>query len=683
MMNSNQIDPSTLVLKMVGGPLDGKLLPISTQKCFLTGGENQNENQCAIIRGPSGTAIKSTGDAIVVNDHTDHLHWLRQGDTIKIGQTHMIVEQLGCYGQVAVPAGAVMDTSASESSAQQIIESLQVEEPNSDLTPSVEPAPTHPTSDSSNAAEVVEQTHSETQPDPVNESEVEPPEAVENHCDEVDLPAGTVEQVNQILERLEAAQAEAQDQPQSPVQPDASDASETPVESGPDGSQSELQAFLANAGSLPAGTVKDSAEQANSDTQAESFVAPAQEDRQALTDSPDPSDAPVGHEDTTEEAHPVPHSDPESEKRMSSELLERALRSLEVGQETTSPETPQDVPVTPMSVDSSPVPSEEAEVAPLTQESAAQPDPALDSPQLPSLSEILGRVPEEAHDPTHLSLDESNPADTLEEFSSEIADSHPPHDQHEETMPTQLDEAPAQSSQNSSVADVLARMKSQGQLDDFNMPSVEQEESAPEVPSAPVMPIDMPVPQAAPAAEEGGESSVQDYMNQLFQRLRGTDAPKTEEEVAVEQEAEIQAQVEEVQPQECKDADRILSASEYVPQQQAPEEKSDLEAMRQLANKQKQAAVQISTFKKSQLDLTFNQCVGLSSLVAAVVLGWMSPSLTDSLFKAAFGCLCISFIAGFRYYTLIRKDRIALTKPAENAAETVEQSDADPAEATA
>ena len=97
MTMSDKIDPSTLILKIVGGTLDGKLLPVTTQKCFLAGGDDPNSGQCTIIRGPSGTALRSIDKIVYVNGKPDSVHWLQEGDGIAIGQMRMVVQQLGFF----------------------------------------------------------------------------------------------------------------------------------------------------------------------------------------------------------------------------------------------------------------------------------------------------------------------------------------------------------------------------------------------------------------------------------------------------------------------------------------------------------------------------------------------------------------------------------------------------------
>ena len=101
MTKSEKNDPSTLILKMIGGTLDGKLLPVTTQKCFLSGGDNKDSGQCTIIRGPSGTALRAVNTVVYVNGKPDSVHWLKDGDAIAIGQMRMVVQQLGYYPQTA------------------------------------------------------------------------------------------------------------------------------------------------------------------------------------------------------------------------------------------------------------------------------------------------------------------------------------------------------------------------------------------------------------------------------------------------------------------------------------------------------------------------------------------------------------------------------------------------------
>ena len=89
---------------MVGGKLDGKRLKVTTQKCFLSGGDNPNSGQCTIVRGPEGTQLRATSE-VYVNGIPGTLHWLKEGDGIEIGQMRMVVQQLGHYPETIEKRG--------------------------------------------------------------------------------------------------------------------------------------------------------------------------------------------------------------------------------------------------------------------------------------------------------------------------------------------------------------------------------------------------------------------------------------------------------------------------------------------------------------------------------------------------------------------------------------------------
>jgi hypothetical protein len=119
---------------------------------------------------------------------------------------------------------------------------------------------------------------------------------------------------------------------------------------------------------------------------------------------------------------------------------------------------------------------------------------------------------------------------------------------------------------------------------------------------SPAIPVSEPS-MTKPAAEETGDETVSDYMNQLFRRLRGdagaqaaalaatasSRPPVSEVKPVVETPPVV---VEEIVP---------LKEGEYLPKKTAPERKTDMNALRHLANQSTRQAVSqvVETQKKS------------------------------------------------------------------------------------
>ncbi|MGB2499120.1 MAG: hypothetical protein ACPIA2_05465 [Mariniblastus sp.] len=97
MTTSTQYSPSDLVLRLAGGKRDGELVTVTTPKCLIsTGAGTENAPQCAIFRGPHGTAVRTFDSQVAFNGAVDSVHWLKAGDRIDFGNAiAMEVTQLG------------------------------------------------------------------------------------------------------------------------------------------------------------------------------------------------------------------------------------------------------------------------------------------------------------------------------------------------------------------------------------------------------------------------------------------------------------------------------------------------------------------------------------------------------------------------------------------------------------
>ncbi len=88
-MTENPLDQSTLVLNWTKGPQQGRSLNILKKKCLLKWRSAQTESTnetpvpaLAILQGPAGVALRSFGDAIMLNGIMAESHWLRHGDLL-------------------------------------------------------------------------------------------------------------------------------------------------------------------------------------------------------------------------------------------------------------------------------------------------------------------------------------------------------------------------------------------------------------------------------------------------------------------------------------------------------------------------------------------------------------------------------------------------------------------------
>lgn len=779
MTDSNQIDATMLVLKMVGGTLDGKLLPISTQKCFLSGGEKNNQDQCAIIRGPSGTAIKST-ESIFVNDHADTLHWLNEGDTIRIGQTTMVVQQLGSFGEATVSPAS--DTN-------HFAESLQtqtaVQEPPTETTAELNNSENQDTVAGTEHAEMHD-SHSELR-DFLNKTEPHSAGADNSATPKNDTelrqeePSIEPNLSNELLERALNSLKNPSNTPIEDVAPQQHDAqielsTEQNVDQQLDDIQYQIESQIESYDSIsdpvlpiPSFSANESETVAeNTDhTTAEEFSADPQplelpteeplvenlgQQQQSIEEimnrlrnsGPAPVEEPSPLADTTHEepAHetsfaPIAPSVPEIPAPLESPAVDTTQdaeatvqqQTLESEESTSEPPSLHDIMsrLGPAEPDSTINEFEQATEQPQVMEPVGNSteveaeEPTTEAPSLHDVTSMLGSAEsdstadefEQATEHPQFLQPVANPAaaeteeptteppslqNVMSQLSAAALDApanegeRPPQQpqaiepaanatpaapevQAAETTPT----TPTVQQDDNSVAAVLARMQSAGQFTDFDPDNENQESSVPAGQSV-TEPIRQPPEPEVTSEETDDGGDVQDYMNQLFQRLRGSDAPESVVQKPEPQEPSVpDVRVEEAPPEPVQQVDRVLSATEYVPKQQAPEVKSDLEAMRQLANQQKESAVQASSSKKSQIQQTINQCVAVACFVIAVFLGRMATSMTDPLAMVSFGCGVASLMGFFRYvFGMFRKQDDDETEPTQSAARKADPTPMEP-----
>ena len=229
----------------------------------------------------------------------------------------------------------------------------------------------------------------------------------------------------------------------------------------------------------------------------------------------------------------------------------------------------------------------------------------------------------------------------------------------------------SEASQMESVAEVLARMRASGKLDssllDDNGESdaVQVANKKPETstallqpaPEAPVAPAALIALANEPAAGGKKDESVQDYMNQLMQRLNS--GPGAQDDVAIDQTAttanavaastpidEVSAEVPEVM--EDLTPDNPLDESEYIPNNKPREKVSTLDALRQVANQSVQSAIQHSAREKDQKTSLIYLSGSGACLFLSAVLFMLSSGLFDMAFMLAIlfavGCVAMGFM---------------------------------------
>ena len=103
--------PNDLVLRLIGGKLDGQLFTVRNEKCLLSDLspdiENPEDHRCVIFRGEKGVAFRSYSDRVLCNGAKVSVQWLKKSDLIKLTDNFSVeVYQLGVYKKKATAAPA-------------------------------------------------------------------------------------------------------------------------------------------------------------------------------------------------------------------------------------------------------------------------------------------------------------------------------------------------------------------------------------------------------------------------------------------------------------------------------------------------------------------------------------------------------------------------------------------------
>ena len=694
---------STLILKMVGGKLDGKRLKVTTQKCFLSGGDNPNSGQCTIVRGPEGTQLRATSE-VYVNGIPGTLHWLKEGDGIEIGQMRMVVQQLGHYPETIEKRGeaseavskptesAAVETEASgraPNAAQNAPlqttggkESNDQGKPHSDQpiesTPkskNTSPASSGTTDSPSTKKPTIAAIRSSLSEEEKTANEARLERALQSLAgigEDSTSPQTTENLVDQRLDALEN-ELESHEKSYSEPMPYAPTEGAEDVENDPQTAASEINTSVEN-------------EAAESNDLDEAFEPTAETARQALppllaplsmlkadaekenelSQSTSESTPPQTVESTSDSASDSASDDNEilaEEQAKLDEIMQRLGVGTGNKDESESTDTSED--------DQPPVSEQSTSLE-------ASPDLETTEPTVAATEEEVTKE-ETAVEETAVeeaALEEAALEETAEEEATEeeaaVEETAEEEAAVEEATEEVTESADTAETQSESVADILARMKSEGKLDDFDTPSDDSAASlTAEVAEPAPTPEPVPEPVSQPSEQQESdlqqsdspEGDVQDYMNQLFQRLRGDDAEAAEAAAptpdkpkpAGASKPEASSQPKPEAPPKPRPA--ILEESEFIPKQRAPEAHTDIRALRQLANKQKTNAVSSSFQAKSKFEQSVTSYVAGGALAATVAFGWIAKSIYDPAGILAVICFVISIVALIRYLSNLKKSK--------------------------
>ncbi len=229
---------------------------------------------------------------------------------------------------------------------------------------------------------------------------------------------------------------------------------------------------------------------------------------------------------------------------------------------------------------------------------------------------------------------EESEEDVVDDSAEAAADSSLPMTEEELEFSAPVDEAPID------TASILAKFGHSMDMSD--------EDDEPVTPVTP--PVSIPTPEPETAFSESEDDSIQDYMNQLMQRV-GTPAetpaqPKPEPTKAVEKAAEkrVPETVEAPPAQEVGP----LNPSEFVPRAVAPEASSSLQALRAVANTSARSAIDVH--QRRNYDQYSMVCwfISIVSGVVCFAMAFLSETLFSLPTLIATVCFGIAGVAAVK-----------------------------------
>ncbi len=597
---SPEISSSTdLVLQLAGGNRNGQLLPVSTAKCLLSSliadKAEAEKYRCAIFRGEKGVAFRSYSELVLVNGNKTSVQWLKEGDTIQLTpEMKVIVKHLGTFSPttpqapVAAPReGASTLTTGSDANARSTNASQQTNVP----APATTESSTAPSGD------------------------VHVGQRINTLSDQL---TSLVDAASQTGTVSAVAAPTNEPAPETPAVQPLSDKKMADA-------SSSIQDYLNKALASPSANA----------------ITPSEPTSQTSITAPT---SPAGSATTTTEAQTVEAT---SALPAISDAAQDSQNSAKSRQEEVSSTLNRLLGETPESPAASPQadPSSAVQVAAAGQVAT---EPAANASKAQSI-EFLKSL---GIDADELGLDSRTPAP--ENKNSELPQPVASRENVSSAVLPTADEIIASASMGSavltdadsaatadlpsaaeppaataprkaeSVADVLSRMQNAGSLDSFSVDGPEAEATVEPTNVAPATEVAPPKPQVTESvvAETTSESdsardedsSVEDYMSQLLNRMRGSedstvseDKGSVDETPVVSQEAPVEPQV--VQPPEkVESPQERLTAEQFLPKEKAVRMKS-FDSLREIANNSNRLAIQdhlanqrkVSTQTKMQL----------------------------------------------------------------------------------
>jgi hypothetical protein len=228
-----------------------------------------------------------------------------------------------------------------------------------------------------------------------------------------------------------------------------------------------------------------------------------------------------------------------------------------------------------------------------------------------------------------------------------------------------------------SVADVLARMQSAGSLEDFKAAEEEADSSTAEAlervtptppPAAPPVTTAASSPVSSDAGGSGSDDdgSVEDYMSQLLNRMRGDSEPtsgevtRQKQDEAVEKIAALQ-EANAAQSQPAKPGK--LTPEEFVPKQKAVRMQS-LDSLREIANKSAREAFRDSLAKERKVSTQTKMALSMVSLAFAVlffIMSYMKQPVNFWGVVFGIGFLIVGLLTARAYLSERKLDRSILS----------------------
>ena len=680
---SNSTD---LVLQLAGGDRHGQLLPVSTAKCLLSSliadKAAAEKYRCAIFRGEKGVAFRSYSELVLVNGNKTSVQWLKEGDTIQLTpEMKVVVKQLGTFA----PTKPTNTSKATLPTVRQVASTISMD---------------------SASGKVVNETSVNTKPAaaPISvpkESQVSP---------SVDHNAGQRMEVlsDQLKTLVDAASgsgtvtaaAELKNEPASD-RPAAEPLSDQKMADASSSIQDYLDKALASPGNdsntspMPADPVAATTESRKPEATRELTASSVADNVAKLRKEEVASSlnrllsgteqTPVG-QDLLAPSSAITAADQSSVTPKTSSVLlpETAQTTSEVLASDILAESPIAPPAQATAVATQPAAADPVEAAApvdvpkaqsleflkslgidadelgLNKKTPAQenPTPAVPQPVLPVEGAPSVALPTADEIIASASLGSVAQGDSASVVPAEIV------------VEEEAAEPAAKPQKAESVADVLARMQNAGSLDSFSMDGPAEEASPEPVASVPAE-VARPKPQVSETVvvEEPTESesagdednSVEDYMSQLLNRMRGgDDAEETEgkksEAAKPAPKKEVAAKTEIVETAEVEQPQKTLTAEQFVPKEKAVRMKS-FDSLREIANNSNRSAIQDHLANQRKVSTQTKLQLALISLGFGILFFLMSCMFSAKISIGGMFCGIIFLLCGVVFAKYYRDEK--------------------------